>query len=106
MTLHLENQREQHVACWKASGKSRAAYCREHDIPYPAFISWIKQSTMTSQSLTPSGFIEVLRPPAHVPERQASPVVSVSFPNGVMMRVLVGTDANWIGRVVAAVRSC
>jgi hypothetical protein len=106
MTHHPDQHRDQHVARWKSTGMSRAAYCREHRIAYHTFLYWIKQSSAASLSTPPTGFIEVMRPPAHAPERPSPPLASVSFPSGVMMRVLVGTDVDWIGRVVAAVQSC
>jgi hypothetical protein len=106
MTHHSDQPRDQHVARWRSTGMSRAAYCREHRIAYHTFLYWIKQSSAAPLSTAPAGFIEVMRPPAHAPERPSPPVASVSFPSGVMMRVLVGTDVDWIGRVVAAVQSC
>ena len=106
MISSLTMHREQHIAQWRASGLSRAAYCRQHGIAYHVFISWTKQSAAIAKDNAPSAFIEVLRPSSHVPERQSPTVASISFPSGVMMRVVTVTDADWIGQVVAAVRSC
>jgi hypothetical protein len=106
MTHHPNQQRDQHVARWRSTSISRAAYCREHHIAYHTFLSWIKHSMAAGSTTAPAGFIEVLRPSVHANVLPAPPVASVSFPSGVMMRFLVGADANWIGRVVAAVQSC
>jgi hypothetical protein len=106
MISNLNLHRDHHIAQWRSSGLSRAAYCRQHGIAYHVFISWTKHSGVITKGATPSAFIEVSRPSYHVPERPSPTVASISFSNGVMMRFVTGTDADWIGRVVAAVRSC
>src|SRR5580658_5606006 len=99
MTPHLNPHQEQHVAQWRASGLSRAAYCRDNDVSYPTFLSWTKQAAENVPSTRPSAFIEVLRPSADLTEHRSPSIASVSLPSGLMLRVSVGTDADWIGRV-------
>ena len=37
---YSEEERRTHVALWQESGLSKAAYCREADIPYQSFVGW------------------------------------------------------------------
>lgn len=34
------DEREAHVQLWRESGLSKAAYCREADLPYQSFVGW------------------------------------------------------------------
>ena len=103
MILHLDDQRDHHVTRWRASGLSRAAYCREHGLAYHNFLSWTKQSAVPTRA-EPSGFIEVLRPAVSTAEHAS--LATLTLPSGIILRVAAGMDADWIGRVIAAVRSC
>lgn len=105
MTSHLSVHRDQHIAQWRASGLSRAAYCRDNGIAYHIFRSWTKSSdvTLPDQSPAATGFIEVRRPPSGFAELRPTSQASISLPTGLTLRITVGTDAQWIGRVIAAV---
>lgn len=107
MPPHPASHVRQQIAQWRASGLSRAAYCREHHIVYHATRSWTKvPDTGSSPSSVSSGFIEVLRPKTEVSDPSSPSLASIALPLGAVMRVTVGTDPQWIGRVIAAVKSC
>lgn len=56
-TRHSKEQRQQHIAQWKQSQLSRAAYCREHQINYLTFCSWISKGQ--PREIRSSAFIPV-----------------------------------------------
>lgn len=102
-----DDEGNRHVARWRTSGMSRAAYCREHGLPYQPFLTWTKRSAIATTSLaTASGFIEMRRPSSAMAERGPSGGVTLGLPCGLTLRADQGTDANWIGQLVAAVRRC
>lgn len=111
MSIHHEDRREQHVAQWRSSGLSRAAYCRKHALSYPLLLSWTKSDSVVARgggSQASDAFFEVIRPAAIrlPPKPVAWSVASIVLPCGLRLRVAAGTDALWIGQVVSAVRSC
>jgi hypothetical protein len=98
---------QQHIAQWRVSGMSRAAYCRQHGIVYHTTRRWSRPAEPPeAPQHASSGFIEVLRPPAVITSSPASEVATVSWPTGAMLRIPTGTDPHWIGRLIAAVRPC
>jgi hypothetical protein len=101
-------QRERHVTRWRLSGQSRAAFCRAHGLPYYSFLAWIKRpATATPATVDEPGFIEMRRPTTLIAQRtESSSEATVVLACGLTLRVIPGTDADWIGRVVAAVRRC
>jgi hypothetical protein len=105
--LLTDEQRDHQVALWRASGQSRAAFCREHSLPYNSFLAWAKRAAMVaSASGDESAFIQVRRFSPGVAQRAEPLVAIVSLTCGLTLQVAPGTDADWIGRVIAAVRSC
>lgn len=100
---HSHDQRDRHVSRWRSSGLSRAAYCRKHSLSYQPFLSWTKHSAISEAK---PAFIELPRLSTGVGESRSSPLPTIALPDGLMLRVAPGTDADWIGRVVAAVRRC
>lgn len=97
----------EHIAQWRVSGLSRAAYCRQHGLVYHT-TRWWNRSVDASEALPPaaSGFIEVLRPSAVITPPPANGMATVSWPTGATLRIPTGTDPQWIGRLIAAVRPC
>lgn len=99
----FQDRRSHHVSRWHSSGLSRAAYCREHGLAYQPFLAWTKQAAIADPK---AAFIELPRPSTAVAESLPSPLPTIALPDGLMLRVAPGTDVEWIGRVVAAVRRC
>ena len=65
-----------HVELWRASGVSRAAYCRQHDLKYATFLTWFKEE---AAPLASGKFITLSE--KGVP----SGGISISFPNGIQL---------------------
>lgn len=105
MILQQDDQRDHHVTRWRASGLSRAAYCREHGLSYQPFLAWTKQRPEVPERGDAPAFIEVRRSP-EVTAEPATSLATLRLPCGVTLRVAVGSDVTWIGRVIATVRAC
>ena len=101
------DDRARHVADWRTSGQSRAAFCRGRGLPYHSFLDWIKRAaTVPDVTGTEPAFIEVRRVPGVLADGAGSAEATVVFACGLSLRIAPGTDPAWIGRVVAAVRVC
>ena len=99
--------RQEHITRWRASGLSRAAYCRQHGLVYHTTRSWIRSiDTPEGSPPSASGFIEVLRPAAVITPSPEISTAIVSWPTGATLRIPTGIDPQWIGRIIAAVRPC
>jgi hypothetical protein len=99
--------RQEHIARWRVSGLSRAAYCRQHGIVYHTTRSWNRSADAPDPPQPAgSGFIEVLRPPAVISPLPLGSMATVSWPTGATLRIPTGVDPQWIGRLIAAVRPC
>jgi len=99
--------RQEHITCWRASGLSRAAYCRKHGLVYHTTRSWNRTIDAPAESHPmDSGFIEVLRPAAVITPPPESSAATVSWPTGATLRIPTGIDPQWIGRIIAAARPC
>jgi hypothetical protein len=97
---------QQHIAQWRASGISRAAYCRQHGIVYHTTRAWNKIADRGSVQHADSGFIEVLRPSMSLVPAPPTTLATLSWPTGATLRCPVGTDPQWLGRIIAEVRPC
>ena len=100
------SERTAHVALWRESGLSKAAYCRESGISYQSFVSWAREP----------GAGRVADPvvddrPAFVELIDDRP----RDPHGPTLRVLAGgmelcflgsAQPAWIGAVLRAVAGC
>jgi transposase-like protein len=96
----------QHVAACAASGLSRAAYCRRHDLSYWTFNDWRRRvesaqprpvSTAQHQSLVPV-VLSSTRPTAAMLELRVGDQVRLSLPASV--------DAAWLGSLLRSVAAC
>lgn len=91
----------EHVAARKASGESRAAYCRKHGLLYHQLRDWECRNgsaAKTSMADKRSPFVRVERTPA-------SPAggVRLTLPGGVGLELAEGFDAAQVARLVAAI---
>ena len=103
---HAALHHRQHITQWRASGLSRAAYCRQHGIVYHTTRSWNKPTEEGSRQTEPQGFIEVLRPTTTITESTSPGHATIAFPRGAVLRIPVGADPQWVGRVIVAVSPC
>ncbi|HEV7775842.1 MAG TPA: IS66 family insertion sequence element accessory protein TnpB [Luteibacter sp.] len=90
-----------HLAAWRDSGLSQAAYCRQMDVSLSSFGYWRGKL----------GEVAEPRPPALLP-LVVSPVpasmdrIEVALPNGLQVRLPGGSDAaDWIP-MIRALMAC
>src|SRR5262245_38679283 len=88
------------VAGWKRSGQSVRAYCATHGLREPSFYFWRRTLAERDRGRpVPSA-------PAFTAVRVvADPVVEITLPAGLIVRVPVGTDPVAVARLVAALGS-
>ena len=88
-----------HLAEWRSSGLTQAAYCRQHSLNIPSLGYWRRsletRSATTSSSVLPIVIGEV-----------SSEVVEVYLPNGLHARVPTGmAPSRWVP-LIRALRTC
>jgi transposase-like protein len=90
-------QWEKRIACWRTSGLSMAAYCREHEVNYGQLVWW-RRCLQRDVTLPPLTLIPVL-----VPATSRS-VIVVRLSSGVGIEVECGFDAGLLSAVVRALQ--
>ena len=88
MARRSEDEKRQVLAAWKASGKGKAAFARQHGLSPNSLSRWQK-------ALRPTGFVEVV-----VPTRLGPLFVHIG--EGVRVEVDPGFDASEVRRLVQA----
>jgi len=96
--------RAAHVALWRESGLSKAAYCREHDLPYQSFVQWSRFPEGDGPAEA-GGFIELLddRASPAAGTHPAGAGVRASFAGLGALEFAAHADPEWIAAVVRAV---
>jgi hypothetical protein len=87
---------------WRASGTSRAAFCRRHGISYHSLSQW-KSRIGADAKVGPGGrrrFVEIAVPRAAVPSYE------IALAGGRSLRVPPGFDDGEVARLIAVVESC
>ena len=69
-------ERQAHIEAWRMSGLSKPAYCREHQLKYPTFMSWFTQD-LKEEAINTGEFIEI------DPSNSTTDLTEVIFPNGI-----------------------
>ena len=72
-------ERQAHIVAWRASGLSKPAYCRKHELKYPTFMAWFTQD-LNANNIDAGAFIEVK------PSKPSSDFTEVIFPNGIRIQ--------------------
>lgn len=87
-----------HVAKWRSSKLTRAAYCTQHGLKLRSFIYWINQSK-TAKANTPTGITLV---PAKIKISTPNPTehLVLRCPNGSTLSLPTNTPANWLGALL------
>jgi hypothetical protein len=91
-------QWETRIARWRASGVSMAAYCRQHELSYAAFVWWRRR---LGQAITPASPLTLI--PVVAPTPNGS-VITIRLPDGVGIEVERGFDAAVLNAVVRALQ--
>jgi transposase-like protein len=90
------------VRDFRASGRSRVAFAREHGIPASTLDLWLRKHRTKSRTHSLTEFVALELPAAPV-----SPACyEVVFPSGVRLMIPAGFDASELTTVIAAVADC
>lgn len=104
---YTPSERQTHLELWRESGLSKAAYCRQADLPYHRLLSWSRQAEPTIEGgpgQTGEGdFIELERPSAPA---VAQAGVTVELGSGHRLVIAASADPEWVGRLLGAVFGC
>ncbi len=95
---HTEQERGRWLARYKRSGKSAAAFCREHGISYQGLLNW-RKADREKVAAEPEevGFVEVglvagggeSRPRARAADRAAA---ELELPGGILLRIFAPSE--------------
>jgi hypothetical protein len=90
-----------HLAAWRASGQSQGAYCRQEDLSLPCFGYWRgKLGTVPSPSTHALLPIVISEVPTSIDH------IEVELPNGLQVRLPVGSDATLWAPMIRALMAC
>ena len=90
-----------HLAAWRDSGQSQAAYCRQEDLSLPCFGYW-RGKLDTVPSPSPPALLPIV-----VSEVSTSiDRIEVELPDGLMVRLLIGSDATQWVPMIRALMAC
>ena len=94
-----------HLAHWRTSGQSQAAYCREHGLTDHRFRYWKRCFQPEGVAHEPSGAEEFL--PVQLVSRSATPAIidsgiTVRLPTGLGLELRNGFDAEALRAAVQA----
>ena len=90
-----------HLAAWRDSGQSQAAYCRQEDLSLPCFGYW-RGKLDTVPSPSPPALLPIV-----VSEVSTSmDRIEVELPNGLMVRLSIGSDATQWVPMIRALMAC
>ncbi len=90
-----------HLAAWRDSGQSQAAYCRQEDLSLPCFGYWRgKLGTVSSPSTAALLPIVVSEVSTSIDR------IEVELPNGLQVRLSVGSDATQWVPMIRALMAC
>ena len=91
----LAEQWRRHIAAWKASDQSQAAYCEANSLSYHRFGYWYRKFCGTGKS-SGAGFAKVSRQPfSH------SPGLSLVLPSGVVLQGIESTNLPVVYQLVS-----
>ncbi len=75
---------------WERSGKAKATFAREHDIPLPTFYNWCRRYEEHQTTTTTPSFIELpflSQPLSDADGHSGEPRLRVEFPDGMCITI-------------------
>ena len=90
-------QWEKRIARWLASGRSMAAYCREHEVNYAQLVWWCRRLQRDAASPSLTLIPVVAAGPSHGP-------IVIRLAGGIGIEVERGFDAGLLSAVVRALQ--
>lgn len=91
----IQEQMFEFVEACNASGLTRAAFCREHNIHRPRFYYWAKR--YNERQMESSGFIQLDAKQVTAKES----MLEIIFPNGVKIITNISTSCSDLNRMVS-----
>jgi hypothetical protein len=91
-------QWEGHVARWRASGLSMAAYCRQHELSYAAIVWWRRRLEQAIAPALPLTLIPVVAP------TPSGGAITIRLRDGIGIEVEPGFDAGVLSAVMRALQ--
>ena len=91
-------QWETRIARWRAGGASMAAYCRQHELSYAAFVWWRRR---LEPAITPPSTLTLI--PVVAPTSGGG-AITIRLPSGIGIEVEPGFDAGVLSAVVRVLR--
>ncbi len=101
LTRYSAEDRKQFIQKYRASGQSKAAYCREQRLNLGTFCGWLKRYTPLA-----TGFAEVTVDPAISMPTGAAERVEVRFPGGVSVLLPNLGSSSVTARLIREVVGC
>lgn len=92
-------QWERRIARWHASGVSMAAYCRQHELSYAAFVWWRRRLGQAIAPALPLTLIPVVAPTS------SGGAIVIRLPSGIGIEVEPGFDAGVLSAVVGVLQA-
>lgn len=93
-------EKQRHYACWKKSGLSCRAYCRQHQLSPKTFSGWVKKITGTS-----SRKIEFVSMPLKKQETVDHQSLEIKLPNGILCRFSQVWDKDQVMTIVRSLHA-
>lgn len=100
---HTPEERQTHVELWRGSGLTKAAYCRQAEIPYHCLVSWCRAREAVEERDSASGFVRLDGP---VLGDGVRPGAHLLMSDGSRLALDESVDPGWAARLIAAVRAC
>ena len=91
-----------HVEQWRASGVTRSAYCKQHELTIPAFGYWItryRNQTTADNALTLIPGKVIAKHGGELPSE-----LILHCPNGSKLHLPTTTPAAWLGTLLSQLR--
>jgi len=99
---YTEQEREQWVARWRASGKSARAFAERHGLSAVTLYGWARASGERAQS---QAFVEVQLPQAAEVTRATLGSIEIELAGGRVVRIRDQVDVAFLRAVVDALES-
>ena len=95
---------EPHLAAWRDSGLSQAAYCRRHGLSLPCFGYWRSKlhAAWTPQELSENALLPIVVAEVAMSDDR----IEVVLPNGLQVRVSASLDPQRLVPMIQALIAC
>jgi len=94
---YSKEEREEHIARWKASGLKQTDYCRQNNIPPTTFYTWCRKKNTRSSG---SSFIEVKLKSGLTGENK----IELLIGNGISLRMREGISPEIIRGIISGLK--